>query len=359
MIKLPKRIRKRLHRRAAQEEIKRRELAQKIQAVEALDGLVGVDLFAGLGGLTEGAEQAGARVVVALNHWDFAVAVHSLNHTNTEHRLQDARQADWRDLPLFNMLMGGPACQGHTETAQPARKKSATVQAKHDIDRATAWAMIDCAETCLPEWIVAENVVPWLRWPLFDLWLTALERLGYHHKVLILDASRYGVPQARHRVFVIAGRRKSAVEHVAHEIEAAAAPDDAPRPGAGTIIEWDAGVWRPVEKCGAGSRERIIAGLDLGVDRWWCQHVTGHRGKTLDEPFSTITGADQHVVCRRVGKSIEYRPLLPTELFASQSFPRDYKLPPKYRRKDLTRAVGNAVPVKVGRTIITAIRNAA
>lgn len=53
--------------------------------------VVAVDLFAGLGGLTEGAEQAGARVAVALNHWQFAVDVHSLNHPDTVHVCQDAR----------------------------------------------------------------------------------------------------------------------------------------------------------------------------------------------------------------------------------------------------------------------------
>lgn len=320
--------------------------------------LVGVDMFAGCGGLTEGAEQAGAKVVVALNHWDFAVKVHALNHPRTQHLLQDARQAEWRNLPAFNLLMGGPSCQGHSDAGQPGRKHSDKVQEQHEIDRATAWALTTCAEVCRPDWIVAENVMRWLRWPLFDLWRETLHRLGYATRVLVLDASRYGVAQARRRVFVIGNRSEAAVDHAAHTIEAAAAPKHAPRPGAGTIVDFDAGRWRDTDRCGHGSRARIVAGLEFGVDRWWCQHVTGHRGKTMDAPLSTITGADQHVLCRRVGKRVEYRPLLASELLAAQGFPKGYRLPEKYRRRDLCRAIGNAVPVPLGRTIVSAIREA-
>lgn len=35
-----------------------------------------IDMFAGLGGFSEGAEQAGCRVVWAANHWRLAVDTH-------------------------------------------------------------------------------------------------------------------------------------------------------------------------------------------------------------------------------------------------------------------------------------------
>lgn len=44
-----------------------------------------IDLFAGGGGFTEGAQQAGCEVVWAANHWPAAVATHALNHPHTEH----------------------------------------------------------------------------------------------------------------------------------------------------------------------------------------------------------------------------------------------------------------------------------
>jgi DNA (cytosine-5)-methyltransferase 1 len=47
--------------------------------------LLAVDLFAGAGGSSTGAEAAGARVVLAANHWRAAVEVHRDNHPGAEH----------------------------------------------------------------------------------------------------------------------------------------------------------------------------------------------------------------------------------------------------------------------------------
>ena len=54
-----------------------------------------IDLFAGGGGFTEGAEQAGCEVVLAANHWPAAVATHAANHPRAKHVCQDLQQADW------------------------------------------------------------------------------------------------------------------------------------------------------------------------------------------------------------------------------------------------------------------------
>lgn len=113
-----------------------------------------IDLFAGWGGFTLGAELAGVRVVWAANHWPRAVEVHAANHPGVEHVCQDLRQADWTALPAFDLLLGGPACQGHSEAGQPARARGHV----HDAERATAWAVVDCAEATSPRAIVVENV---------------------------------------------------------------------------------------------------------------------------------------------------------------------------------------------------------
>ena len=47
------------------------------------------DFFAGGGGSSWGATLAGARVVFAADHWDYAVRVHERNHPGAEHRLAD------------------------------------------------------------------------------------------------------------------------------------------------------------------------------------------------------------------------------------------------------------------------------
>jgi DNA (cytosine-5)-methyltransferase 1 len=69
-----------------------------------------VDLFAGWGGFTLGARDAGVDVVWAANHWELAVRTHSLNHPETTHVCQDLRQADWTALPDFDVMLASPAC---------------------------------------------------------------------------------------------------------------------------------------------------------------------------------------------------------------------------------------------------------
>ncbi len=91
-----------------------------------------VDLFAGFGGLTEGATQAGVDVLWAANHWPSAVRTHELNHPEAQHVQQDLNQADWTRLPDYDLLLAAPACQGHSTASQPKRR------AYHDAMRSTA-----------------------------------------------------------------------------------------------------------------------------------------------------------------------------------------------------------------------------
>lgn len=76
-----------------------------------------IDLFAGAGGSSEGARQAGARVVWAANHWRLAVDIHERNHPETQHECQDLMQADFSALPPCDLVLASPACQGHSKAS--------------------------------------------------------------------------------------------------------------------------------------------------------------------------------------------------------------------------------------------------
>ena len=147
--------------------------------------------------MSEGARQAGIDVVWAANHWPEAVKYHALNHPQTIHACQDLQQANWGDVPSHDLLLAAPACQGHS----PARGKE---KAHHDALRATAWAVIGCAEVHLPKVIVVENVPKFRNWRLYDVWCEALRRLGYSLAPMIIDAADHGAPQNRLRLFIVA-----------------------------------------------------------------------------------------------------------------------------------------------------------
>ena len=157
-----------------------------------------VDLFAGCGGFTLAAESVGHRVVYAANHWQFAVDTHALNHPSVRHVCQDLRQANWLDLPAYDLLLASPSCQGHSEASQPNRRDY------HDEMRATAWSVIDCMQFTRPRFVVVENVKEFREWSLYELWLAAFAKLGYSVTVNVTNAAWFGVPQRRWRYFLTA-----------------------------------------------------------------------------------------------------------------------------------------------------------
>lgn len=290
-----------------------------------------IDLFAGWGGFTLGAEAAGLDVVWAANHWPLAVEAHALNHPGTEHVCQDLRQADWSALPGYDVLLASPACQGHSSASQPKRR------AYHDALRATAWAVVDCAEVTRPKALLVENVPGFARWKLFPLWCEALRILGYRVEVSTHMATGYGVPQRRKRLFV-AGRldREPRLEPRTAKVE----------PAFGPCIDWELGHWRDWRDpalVAPGGRRRIARGQARHGARFLTQHATGHPGVPLHEAIRTITTKDQWGAV----DGDRYRPLTVRETARAMGFPDDYAWPESASRKASIKGLGNSVPPPV------------
>jgi DNA (cytosine-5)-methyltransferase 1 len=302
-----------------------------------------VDLFAGWGGFTLGAHMAGLDVVWAANHWDLAISTHSLNHPHTAHTCQDLQQADWTQLPEFDVLLASPACQGHSRASQPRRR------AYHDALRSTALAVIDCADICSPQAVVVENVPEFTRWRLYSWWRKGLEQLGYQVEERVLRASQCGVPQRRTRLFVIATRPGVNV--------AENRPDDE-EPSFEPCLEQDGTtthLWRPVAAATPGVQQRIAAGRARHGRRFLTQHTTGHGGVPLNEPIRTITTAAGHW---NLVDGDRYRPLTGRELARGMGFPDTYVWPADATVAEVTRGLGNAVCPPVAARLLTSIRDA-
>lgn len=316
-----------------------------------------IDLFGGFGGFTEGATLAGVRVVYAANHWPTAVAVHTLNHPDTRHECQDLRQADWSTLPRFDILLASPACQGHARAAQPARAASEEIRKRHDAMRATAWAVIDCADVTRPRSIVVENVVDFARrWELFPVWRLALERLGYVVVEHIELAADHGVPQLRERLFVTATRRPLAPRknkpsgEGSGEIESTSG-----HPPFGPCVDWDAGKWRPITSASRNAQARMLRAKANHGARCLSQHTTSHPGVPLHEPIRTITTKDQWVVV----DGDRYRPLTLREYARAMGFRDSFAWPSDLPRAEVVRGLGNAVPPPMAASMVRAVAEAA
>lgn len=297
-----------------------------------------VDLFAGWGGFTAGAELAGVRVVWAANHWPLAVQVHQANHPHVVHACQDLHQADWTSLPAFDLLLASPACQGHSTASQPRRRQY------HDAMRATAYAVTACADVTRPKAIVVENVLSFRRWDLYGNWLDGLRALGYHVTERVAEATASGVPQRRKRLVITATRKP-------RPIRLRCQPGR--EPAFGPCIDLKADRWRDVAAAPGDTKSRLLA-AQKRFGRCLVHQTTGHRGISLDEPIRTITTKDQWLLL----DGDRYRSLTMREYARGQSFAEDYTWPDGLPRTDVLRGIGNAIPSLMARDAIVAAMEA-
>ena len=301
-----------------------------------------IDLFSGLGGFTEGARMAGVSVVYAANHWPLAVAYHSRNHPAARHDCQDVQQADWRDVPRHDVQLASPACQGHTK----ARGKE---RPHHDALRATAWAVVSCAEYHRSPFVVVENVPDFQKWVLFPAWKDAMQRLGYAIAPHIIDAADHGVPQHRERLFLVCSRSKNPLF-----LDLPKRPHRA----IGDFIEWDSHKWSPVNKPGRSpaTLRRISAGRAEFGPRFIAPYYSsgsGLTGRSLARPIGTITTCDRWAVI----DGDRMRMIQVPEARAAMGFRSDYLLPPT--KREAMHMLGNAVCPDVAADVLNAIRLAA
>lgn len=177
-------------------------------------GLV-VDLFAGGGGASVGIEAAlGRSVDIAINHDAVALAVHEANHPSARH----FRSNIWEVEPLdatrghpVDVLWASPDCT-HFSVAKGGKPRKKNI-------RSLAWVVVRWAKAVKPRVIFLENVGEFRTWgPLdkdgrpdksrmgttFRAWKRKLERLGYVIDYRICDASAYGAPTRRRRLFLVA-----------------------------------------------------------------------------------------------------------------------------------------------------------
>ncbi len=295
-----------------------------------------IDLFAGVGGSTAGAEQAGHRVLWAANHWRLACEMHQRNHPHVAHACQDLQQVDWRLTPDHDILLGSPCCQGHT-------KARGTDLPHHDGSRATAWAIVSCAEIKRPAAIVVENVPEFAGWSLFGPWLSALESLGYRVRCAVVDAADCGVPQHRKRLFVLAGRNR-----------VLRLPPMRPRPHifASSIIDWSAPMGRRIRDLVPKSRARVKEGQREFGSRPFLVSYYGNSkgGRDIRRPIGTITTRARWALV----KGDRIRMLTVDEIRKAMGFPLGYILPS--RKADAIHLLGNAVPPPMVQYVLSHIQ---
>lgn len=301
-----------------------------------------IDLFAGLGGWSTGATQAGVQVLWAANHWPDAVQWHSANHPETEHACQDLHQADWTKVPAHDLLLASPCCQGHSK----ARGKGAG-NPQHDSSRSTAWAVVSAAEFHKPQAAIIENVPEFIEWALFPAWEAAMNALGYQLAPHVVDCADLGVPQNRERLFIVATKSKSPIQLDLPKFEHVPAT---------SFIDLSKGRWSDVNKPGRAiaTLERVSAGRAAHGDQFVMSYYGNTKtGRSIHRPIGTITTRDRWAIVN----GDKMRMLTAEENLLAMSFPRDVKRPDSH--KLTVHMAGNAVPPLAAQRIIESLLEAA
>lgn len=182
------------------------------------------DQFCGAGGSSQGVRRVaekyrgGIEIKLALNHWKLAIETHNTNFPDTLHDCTDISACDPRRYPTTDILITSPECTTHSPAGGNNHKTlkkqmdlfdSGKVDPSTERSRATMWDVCRFAEYHQYNAIIVENVVEAkTRWPLFDVWLMAMHKLGYDHKCVYLNSMHcHPTPQSRDRMYVVFWRK--------------------------------------------------------------------------------------------------------------------------------------------------------
>lgn len=149
-----------------------------------------IDLFCGMGGFSQGAIEAGAKVVLAVDLWAEALLVHAKNHPDTPikrmtlgekyHFSLFKREVDkWRKLGYHVHIHGSPPCQALSNASSRNPEEGMPL---------VIW-FLECVKYANPDSWSMENVVP------------VRKRLPEGTPSVILNSADFGVAQTRRRCF--------------------------------------------------------------------------------------------------------------------------------------------------------------
>jgi DNA (cytosine-5)-methyltransferase 1 len=302
-----------------------------------MSGLI-VDNFAGGGGASTGMEHAlGRPVDIAINHDREALAVHAANHPGTRHYLEDVFKVDPLEVTQGRPVLAAwfsPDCK-HFSKAKGGKPKSKKI-------RGLAWVMVKWAATVRPAVMFLENVSEFQTWgPLladgtvcpkrkgktFRNFVAQLRRLGGVVVWRELRCCDYGAPTIRKRLFQIV--RFDGKPIVWPEPTHGA-------PGSPEVVSGKRKPWRTAAECidwsipcpsiferkrplAEATMRRIARGIRkfvIEADEPFIVPVT-HPGDVrvhgINEPFRTVTGANNHAVVaahvvRHFGESVGSQP---------------------------------------------------
>jgi DNA (cytosine-5)-methyltransferase 1 len=310
----------------------------------------GIDLFCGGGGSSWGAKNAGVKMVGAVDAWDVATRTYEDNFPTAKGNVMTARLNDKSGPEIFpqrlgrvDLVIASPECTHHS-IARGAKPRD-------DESRRSGWYVMRFVDELKPRWVVLENVMPMRGWPGFD---DLIARLGCRFFVSIqkLDATDFGVPQSRRRLFILCDRDRmpdSVVGSVRGVRTAATVLDPQGRWSADDLYRRGRAA-ATIERAEAGMRE-LGRGKDFLVVYYGSDRAGGWQ--RLDRPLRTLTTLDRFGLVQWRGKTPTLRMLQVPELKRAMGL-KGFRIDHGTRR-DKVKLLGNGVCAPVMEEVVRSL----
>jgi DNA (cytosine-5)-methyltransferase 1 len=278
--------------------------------------LYAADLFCGAGGTSSGllkaAKMLGLNVeLIAINHWDVAIATHSLNHPNVQHVNSDLEKVDPRAVVpggKLHLLVASPEC---THFSKARGGKPMSKQSRASVKYILRWIGVLDVQN-----VIIENVPEFMDWgPLhrkgedinkpiknrkgeyFHRFVRKMQECGYVVKWRVLNAADYGDPTTRKRLFILA--RKGSAPVFPEPTHGKSGGDMfGARPTwkpARDIIDWSIkgeSIFQRKRPLAENTMRRIMAGLrKFGGKAFVIGQQSGAAPRSIDQPIPTVAGA--------------------------------------------------------------------
>lgn len=328
-----------------------------------------VDLFCGVGGLTCGLQKSGLNVIAGI---DFDSTCEYAYTTNNKAKFicADISKYPQKNIKkLFNdadvkILVGCAPCQ--TFSKQTSKYKDRIYDKK--------WYLLSYFAKYIasikPDIVSMENVPELRKFDIFEDFKNTLTSLGYYVFYKVVDCSEYGLPQKRKRLILLASKFGEITLLDCKQFNTKKTVKDTigllPPIKNGEIDSLD-----PLHRCAGLSDinlKRIKQSIPGGTWRDWDDDLllNCHKKKTgksyssvygrmkWDEPSPTITTQFYSLGTGRFGHPEQDRALSLREGALLQTFPKDYKFFKNLNSMNIStisRHIGNAVPVELGKII--------
>ena len=309
-----------------------------------------LDMFCGGGGSSWGAKAAGAEIICGVDAWQIARDTFADNFSSAKAICASLDGRSTKkvvgDIGNVDLILASPECTHHTCAKGNGKRDEGS--------KRTARFILNYARTYKPRWIVLENVINMREWDGYDPLIEELQQ-EYYVRPQVIDASKFGVPQTRRRLFLICDRERMPDEVKPHRgVRRKTVKDILDQQGT-----WDAGSLRTERRAKATLEraERAIAELGKCVPFLIVYYGSDGSGgwQPIDRPIRTLTTLDRFGLVEWDDSTPTLRMLQVPELHRAMGFTKGFKLN-RGSRRDKIRILGNGVCPPVMRAIVKSLK---